>query len=758
MSRILYFLLAAIVSLSAHAQSGEGAIVPLTERGYISPDCSVCTLGDTLRVHGVVLSTDYTDFYPYSRYVSVELVGRSSSAGGLDSDTVIVRQKVRTTDQGAFYATIPTDRCRGEGRYYLRAYTRFMRNRPVETFAMSSVMLTLGRRQQHFEGGDWHVACFPEGGRLQANAQQRMVVYVRDNYGNPVADAELTAVSGGDTLAIGRTRASGYGALSLMHLSEGTQGSIIVGKDGRMMTADLPEVGPAAPALRVFLTGSKLRVQLTGTDETPTTADPGRLHLYAFQYGFGIKEYPIATGMLTIDTRDTPDGLMTFWLTDGTDVLCQRSVWVGRVGNTRPAELDAAALAAVPEGTTVIRRIVSDDASSVHAFEALCLMPQVRSDVPFPAVCYRESEREARADLDLWLQTTRFVAFDLKDALAANFDYPFAPEPVLTLRGTAYNQQQKPLTKGSVELINLRTMANYVCAIDAEGRYEQAVDDYLPGDQFFIESIDQGGKNRRYGASLEENTPPVMYNWLRLVDEANAEAGTHAAVTSTALGYGIDLGEASVTAQRLNGDWRTSRMEGLFFFDHDMLQDPAYRDLETVLRRTGWVDIIVGDSRPQQTLRNTGSSFGNIYTSQATGDSRVSSERYCRWRNGRNNRLNGGGTGHMNILLDGVLITHSYDHILSSTVDNYESIEVVGPSTSDSRLLANYSSEGLIILKSRHLMNKKDIPSKGITVTPNGGITLPLCPDRSAHLCPAAGQRVAFDLITPDRQIISWEE
>lgn len=772
MNRLLYIFIAALFALAAKAQDTEGPIVPLTERGYIAADCSTCTLGDTLRVHGVMLSTDYSDFYPYSRYVNVELV---CPAAGDDAaaDSVIVRQKVRLSDHGIFYATIPTIDCHTEGRYYLRAYTRFMRNRPVETFAMSSVVMTLGRRQFHFEGGDWSVACFPEGGQLQAEAQQRLVVYVRDRYGNPVPDAELTAVCGTDTLAIGETRASGYGSLSLMHLPEGMKGSIVVSKDGREMIADMPEVGPVAPALRVFQTGRKLRVQLAGFDDVAAAAAQRDLHLYAVQSGFGIKEYPIGTGMLAIDTSDTPDGLMTFWLAEAHNVLCQRSVWVGRVGNEKPKQSEQleqpeqseqpkqSEQFEQPAGSTLIRRIVSDNTPTLHAFEALCLLPQVRSDVPFPAAFYRETERDARTDLDLWLQTTRFVAFDLKDALAARFDYPFAPEQVLTLSGQAFNQQLKPMTYGSVEIVNLRTMANYVCDVDADGRYEQPVDDYWPGDQFFIESIDRIGKNRRYGASLEETTPPAMYNWLRLYDEANAEAGVHAATMGRTAGLsgGIDLGEASVTAQRVGRDWRTSQMDGLFYFDHEMLQDPSYRDLEAVLRRTGWVDIITGNSRPQQTLRNQGSGFAaNDFVSQASGDDRVSSERYCRWRNGRNNRLNGGSSGHMNILLDGVLITHSYDYLLSSTVDNYESIEVVGPSNSDSRLVANYSPEGLIILRSRHLMSRKEIAAKGITVTPQGGITYPLCPDRSATLRPAEGQHIVVDLITPDRQIISWEE
>lgn len=70
----------------------------------------------------------------------------------------------------------------------------------------------------------------------------------------------------------------------------------------------------------------------------------------------------------------------------------------------------------------------------------------VRSDAPFPAAVYSETEREARTDLDLWLATTRFVGFDIADALAARFDYPFLPEKALSIAGTALTPDRRILS------------------------------------------------------------------------------------------------------------------------------------------------------------------------------------------------------------------------------------------------------------------------------------------------------------------------
>lgn len=66
----------------------------VSERVLLVPLSQWVALGDTVRISGQVLSTDYNDFYPYSRYVYVELIGKN--------DSVVARNKVRMADDGVF--------------------------------------------------------------------------------------------------------------------------------------------------------------------------------------------------------------------------------------------------------------------------------------------------------------------------------------------------------------------------------------------------------------------------------------------------------------------------------------------------------------------------------------------------------------------------------------------------------------------------------------------------------------------------------
>lgn len=65
----------------------------LTEKVFIAPETSYCKKGDNVNVCGQVLSSDYTDFYPYSRYLYLELINSENE--------VCSRQKIRINDNGS---------------------------------------------------------------------------------------------------------------------------------------------------------------------------------------------------------------------------------------------------------------------------------------------------------------------------------------------------------------------------------------------------------------------------------------------------------------------------------------------------------------------------------------------------------------------------------------------------------------------------------------------------------------------------------
>ena len=71
----------------------------VSERIFLTPTHVYYDKNDTVEIIGQILSTDYSDFYPYSRYVYLELFDKDSK--------LVSRQKVKCNDKGCFYATMP---------------------------------------------------------------------------------------------------------------------------------------------------------------------------------------------------------------------------------------------------------------------------------------------------------------------------------------------------------------------------------------------------------------------------------------------------------------------------------------------------------------------------------------------------------------------------------------------------------------------------------------------------------------------------
>ena len=167
---------------------------------------------DTIEANGIVTCLAAKNIHPYSRYLYVELLN--------SSDSVMVRQKVGCDERGRFRVRIPTLSVTGEGVYYLRAYTNLMRNFSGENFALQPVLI--GKAFPKREKGNGVLKCsiYPEGGFLVDNQVQGIVASVTDYAGSALAGVSLSVVNDrGDTLCVGKTRASGLANLMFIPLA-----------------------------------------------------------------------------------------------------------------------------------------------------------------------------------------------------------------------------------------------------------------------------------------------------------------------------------------------------------------------------------------------------------------------------------------------------------------------------------------------------------------------------------------------------------
>lgn len=102
-----------------------------TEQVFLAPRSLSCAPGDSLFVDGMVTCMAADRLEPYSRYLYLELIG--------DNDSVYVRQKLSCADGGRFSTAVLTEPDMPKGVYYLRGYTRFMRNFDHSAFALQPV-------------------------------------------------------------------------------------------------------------------------------------------------------------------------------------------------------------------------------------------------------------------------------------------------------------------------------------------------------------------------------------------------------------------------------------------------------------------------------------------------------------------------------------------------------------------------------------------------------------------------------------------
>lgn len=162
--------------------------------------------GDTLLVNGQVLSTDYSDFFPYSRYVYVEIADADNN--------VVVRQKVRCSSLGMFSAAMPMDGKMKNGLYRMRGYTQFMRNRPNVAFPTQP--LYIGMQREKAVSGGVQAMLFPEGGRLVDEAMQSVGLFLCDANGMPVCARYSVVANSRDTVCVGKTSSNGLATFTFM--------------------------------------------------------------------------------------------------------------------------------------------------------------------------------------------------------------------------------------------------------------------------------------------------------------------------------------------------------------------------------------------------------------------------------------------------------------------------------------------------------------------------------------------------------------
>ena len=698
-TRIL--LLTLLCALTAKAQLPTDF---RSEQIYLSQPSS-CLPGDTLFLEGQVTSMASDRFLPYSNYLYIECFN--------EQDSVLVRQKVSCKEKGYFSTHLPTEYEWPAGVYYLRAYTRLMRNFSSESFAQQPFLL--GKEFPRREEQPYSVQCslFPSGGKLVSGHPQTVAVHLTDECSYPVA-AQLRLMSErGDTLGTVRTSASGMAQLKFIPTADvnyyltGT----VNGRNYRfpvpLATRDIKVQGS--------LNGKRLSYQVLNA-----RGNKNILYTYDRLNGLTRTDIERDEGILMLD--GIPE-VITLFLTDADNrILSEYTLSGKQEGRAKMQAPETVGLheavqytlPELPEGSKVMARIVPEnDLLAGAAEKSLKYLSDYASPMPFPHHLYAADEAEFNNDLHTWLSTARFQRFNLKEALAKDTAlYAYTPEQVLSFSGKIEKKNTRPLKGG--QLVAYHTTNDYVYDVPLlsdSARFLMAVDDFKDGEEFFLQAITAKEKPDFANYILDEETYPALQNNRRYRLPVPHYADSEVTIGNTLdLNYTVDrnnernytLPNVTVKARlRTEKTLPTHKFYRNNYADRKDIEEKGYLTLVDILRSM------------------TGITVGKHLVTVVTPDGKHAHEEW-RWiiKSTRGVATLSGETT-VPILIDGVRMDMvTYDHYMEMPAAEIESVQLL---RAWEALAYTFGAiNGAIIVKTRQAGKVEPLPSRGAMYSPMG--------------------------------------
>lgn len=723
----LFLSLSALLSASAQEPTDFR-----TEQVFLAPRSLSCAPGDSLFVDGMVTCMAADRLEPYSRYLYLELIG--------DNDSVYVRQKLSCADGGRFSTAVLTEPDMPKGVYYLRGYTRFMRNFDHSAFALQPVAVGIDIPAADYVVDD-DVDCrfSVAGGSLRQGQPQRLTAVLSNYAGQPLAFRQLFLTDNkGDTVSSAMTSRAGYAFFDFVP-AKGRSYSVRFSADGISKSFKAPEVTPSTVSIKAAASGNRIVFELS--DAAAKVKDR---RLYVYDRNNGISEVMSPAGSGNITLPNAPKGPVTLFLTDGAlntraetsilprsrheaTVTTEGAMQAGKPMDFRLAGIDTT-------GCSVFARIVPDNALwNSQADRQLVYASDFTSALPFPGVDTDPDSRQA--DIAAWLENARFTRFRLRDAVMNDSTvYEYYPEFNMEISGTVFDDINNlhPKKQGRIVAYNNTTNAVSDSTL-TDGRFRLAVADFAEGDAFFLQAL-QGKKNEPVANGItldDESFPAAVIDRRRLMT-----GGRYADDITTSIGQSsgtvYDLPDITVKARVI----QKSEVPSKAHYEVKM------KTRETIERR-GYLTLrdILNDM-PMLTL--TTENFDNG-TTGGVGIPVIYSKRGIALLGQRKIGENIG----MALVIDGSRIDNTnFGLYLDMPALDIESVEQV--SIGEALMYAK-TLDGAVIVKTRKWEPDKAVKSKGTIVRPMGLSNIPLATNEKPVVPSKEGDyRLMVDIVGPD--------
>lgn len=569
------------------------------ERIFLYADKPACKQGDTLQVHGQLLTSD-KQFERYSNYIYVELFN--------GKDSVLVRQKTKCRDDGSFALPFQIDYDWPNSVYYLRAYTRLMQNFTPESFPVVELPVGIELFVPNTNVPGVKCSFFPEGGRWVNGDVQNITVYLMDSHGTSL-QAPFHIINHTDTVISTSSLASGLQTIRLFP-KEGDQFVLHIDYQGEKFAFTFPE-REQGHTLQSVMNRHRISFKVISDGKRIT-----KERLFIFRPSNGLEEIKLtdqlSAGILNLLPEET--GLYALFLTDeSANIIAQTVHW--RNSKRLPVlpekkeylsdetiKLQTDYLA---DSIRLFHRIVKRGQLAKPAVLQVELESELFSPVSFPRQ-YTESENNSTVeDIEAWLRTTRFIRFNPADIVDKDFHYRYQPEIVNLFTGKVTHKSGKPLKGGSIVAYNSVTNQVDDGEIALNGRYTIPVTDFKDSDYFFLQAHPMKGTAGYYEYIPDADTFPSILNryrsnyWDRKYAEANVTYQD-----SSGFSYQVDdfgnrdyiMPEITVKARTKQDRYvSTEKFYKVNYIDEEEIEKRNYTKIEDILQDMPGVSFIMDD-------------------------------------------------------------------------------------------------------------------------------------------------------------------
>lgn len=733
MKKIILIIISCLFVLAARSQDKQF----VSERIFIALADQFVLKHDTVKIMGQLLSTDYNDFYPYSRYVYVELTDRNKQ--------VVERKKIRCNNNGSFFTTILLPQKTTNGIYYVRGYTQFMRNRESPQFPM--VPLYVGVLPQEQETKEKiYAGFFPEGGHLIKGQVQTVGIYICDERKMPTATHFVILNSLHDTICSGRTDANGLASISF--IPDGNKYVLSAETEDKVTHNFLLPETMQIPTLRAVVNRERLVCYVLADSDDKESIDS--LGIVMYHSSFGIKKLHLRKGACMADLSGCTPGLITLWLCNKEgNILAQRVLWIGGRPDTENGGItidtngQAGSNISISTNDTIRKssvfvRFLPEKAGKIStAFEMLNFTDELLSPLPFPEIYSDSSNIQADHNINTWLLSASNKMIGTEALRADSISYKYPIEQALCISGVVRNGK-RPLQNANVQIYNVQNNDAVSVNTDATGHFNATVNDFVNGSKLYIQAYNSKGKTGTFTYQLdEEDYPPVTDNstnglfFQELTDENLAKI-----IEPIDTLRRHKVSEVTVNRKRpKEKPYEWVRTRNVFnYYDREFLdKHPNIMTVKDAVLYTSKVIV----SNQDRCISWKSLKLQGLVPQHLKVDKMLSNDDPIVY-------------SEIAVVVNGFKIEHGVDDILRWSITDIESIELVEPL--DPRSLWHYAGYGFFDIKMRTTVRTTPMVSNGVTIQPLGIVT-PTEPFIWRLPNKAGTYRMIVDVVSADRNI-----